>query len=636
MCPQRLRGSGAVHIVVAIGLLALVASLRLPGLSGNLGSLHNDHFPVLVRASEILQGRLPLLDFVDYELRGVWPPLSYLAPAFSVILLGDNLFAEVALSLGVFWIAAVLTYMATRRLGVSALAALGVVVFQILLSPRLYAYPKLLILAGLASAMVWLARSSRPLLPSMLVGAVVAAAFLIRHDMAVYAAIGVGVFVLGRVPALGLQASARLALRIGATAFILVLPGLVIVQREVGLVDYVRRCLTLTTHEVDATRPRLPSSDFAWSPLVVWPPSDLRISVRWADDLDPIVRARKELELGLREGERTDPSVWAYNVDRRPEALRRTAADPVVVDTNGFDRGTGNIPREMWWDEFRVLPGVLTAQNAVFWLYWVLMTVPFGVLLWLGMSRRGGVRVRPEAFDAVLAALAVTAIVVNLFFIRFPIAARVPDAATLPGILGAWLGTQLWRADSRRLACRLAVGAVVVVTAWAGYVSGEGPARVSLVRDEGVGGLVGATRANVASLRQQPDMVPSDMPIAGYLRACTSQTDRVLIGVHLPEVQYYSRRSFAGGQASFFNGFYTSPEEQREMVGRMRGESVPLVLLPDPPESFYQDYPVLSTFLRERYEPSGVVDGLRVLVTRLRPVVSSYGEDALPCFAQVD
>ena len=314
-----------------------------------------------------------------------------------------------------------------------------------------------------------------------------------------------------------------------------------------------------------------------------------------------------------------------------------------MEDTNGFDRGTGRVPigRRIadLWAQFRLLPGVLTVDNAVAWLYWVTMSVPFGVLLWLGLSRGRGILqgkpVMPEASDAVLAALAVTAVVVNLFFIRYPIAARVPDAVTLPGILGAWLGTRLWQADANRLARRFAVGVVVLLTGWAAYVSGEGPARVALVSDHGVGRLTQVMRANVASLRRQPDEVPPSMPIASYLRACTLPSDRVLIGLHLPEVQYFSRRSFAGGH--LFHGFYRSPEAQRETVLRLSGESVPLVLLPDPPTSFYADYDVLGAFLQERYDPVGLVGGrLQVLATRRRPVVSSYGEDALPCFVKAD
>ena len=319
MCPQRRWGSDAWHLgVVAGALLALLVCLRLPGLEGYLGGLHNDHFPVMVRASEMLQGRLPLRDYGDYELRSVWPPLSYLAPAVSAMLLGDNLLAEVTLSLAVFWIAAVLTYLAARQLGVSMPVALSVAVLQIVLSPRLYAYPKLLIPAGVAVSLLWLARSSRPLLPPMVVGVVGAVAFLVRHDLGVYAAIGAGVFVLARLPALGPRASTRLATRIGATALMMVLPGLIIAQQQVGLVDYVRRCLALTTQEVDATRPRLARFALDWSPLVVWPSFEVPISVRWVAALDPEVRGRKERELGLRHGQTHRPQLLGLRCRRPP------------------------------------------------------------------------------------------------------------------------------------------------------------------------------------------------------------------------------------------------------------------------------------------------------------------------------
>ena len=50
---------------------------RFNTLGGALGGFDNDHFIYLIRTDMLLAGEQPLRDFVDAELRGAWPALTY-------------------------------------------------------------------------------------------------------------------------------------------------------------------------------------------------------------------------------------------------------------------------------------------------------------------------------------------------------------------------------------------------------------------------------------------------------------------------------------------------------------------------------------------------------------------------------
>ena len=66
-----------------------------------------------------------------------------------------------------------------------------------------------------------------------------------------------------------------------------------------------------------------------------------RIHVRWVETLEDARRPALEIELGLHRAEHFKGFTWRYQVpDASPDRLRAIVSHDLVVDTNGFDRGT--------------------------------------------------------------------------------------------------------------------------------------------------------------------------------------------------------------------------------------------------------------------------------------------------------
>src|SRR5687768_17435787 len=66
---------------VALSLAGVTVIYRFNQLGGTIGGLDNDHFTQLVRAVQALAGELPVRDYADAELRGLFPPLTYFTSA---------------------------------------------------------------------------------------------------------------------------------------------------------------------------------------------------------------------------------------------------------------------------------------------------------------------------------------------------------------------------------------------------------------------------------------------------------------------------------------------------------------------------------------------------------------------------
>ena len=126
------------HLPLAVA--ALTAGFRY--LLLNVG-FPNDHFVYISGGWQMLSGDWPTRDWVDPGL-----PLQFLASATAQALLGPTLFAEgVLVSLG-FGVAAALTTVVVRRLTGSVALAVAAAALEVLILPRTYSYPKMLIYAA--------------------------------------------------------------------------------------------------------------------------------------------------------------------------------------------------------------------------------------------------------------------------------------------------------------------------------------------------------------------------------------------------------------------------------------------------------------------------------------------------------
>ena len=237
----------------------LVFLYRFNTLGGELGGFDNDHFINLARANQLLAGEWPLRDYADASLQGAWPPLAYLASAGAQIVFGESLLAEGLLTTGIVAIAAVLTLFAARELRLPPALAVAAVIVSVLPSVKLYGYARPMLFASGALLLCRYANlpSTRRLVALSVLAAV---AFLVRHDYAVYLAVGIAVTLLVHHRHRPLVGATRLA-ACGALSLALLVPSIVGVHNIVGLGAYVDGARALMADEASRTNLKWPTFD---------------------------------------------------------------------------------------------------------------------------------------------------------------------------------------------------------------------------------------------------------------------------------------------------------------------------------------------------------------------------------------
>jgi hypothetical protein len=258
--PNRARRSvgGVIVVAAVVGVVAFL--FRFNALGGALGGFDNDQFIYLARADAILQGEQPLRDFVDAELRGAWPALSYLASAWAQQLGGRSLLPEAYLTVGALAAAHVLVFLLALQVSQRWTMALLASSATIAMAPKLYNYPKLLMLALGACVLRGVVASPTTLRLGTL-ALVTVAASLFRHDLGLY--IGAAT-----VAALVVRDAGRwtvLARELGlyaALTGVCAVPSLVWIQLYEGIPSYVRNGLASVAVERSRTELRLPVLDW--------------------------------------------------------------------------------------------------------------------------------------------------------------------------------------------------------------------------------------------------------------------------------------------------------------------------------------------------------------------------------------
>ena len=242
-------------IVVAVLLFGWVFLYRFNTLGGAFAGFDNDHFLYFALAKQVQAGEQPLRDFQD-GVHGARPSLTYELSAAAQRYFGNNLRSEAWLTVGGVALGAAVAFLAG-----SALApwpwALATALLSALVSPKLYGYPKVVVTAVASLLIVGCTG-----LPSWrriaLLSVWTAIAFLLRHDYAVYCALGFGTVIL-----LSDGASWRVRLgRAGAyvvITIVLLAPSLWWIQRYRGLTEYVRNSLEMTRSEALRTEIRWPA-----------------------------------------------------------------------------------------------------------------------------------------------------------------------------------------------------------------------------------------------------------------------------------------------------------------------------------------------------------------------------------------
>lgn len=250
-----------VVAVVAVLVFAGVAIYRFNTLGGALGGFDNDHFLHFVLAKQTQAGAQPIRDFLDAGLQGARPSLTYELSSIAQSVLGDNFRSEAVLTVAGVSAAAAATFVAGSVVAPWPLAAV-MAVLSALVSPKLYGYPKVLVLAVAAWLVVRYAAGPtwRKVAELALWAAV---AFLFRHDYAVYCALG-AVSVIACAPSwpAGRRVAAVVVFAVVTSAVLA--PSMWWIESSVGVRPYLENGLAMSRREAQRT-------DLAWPVPVLSP-----------------------------------------------------------------------------------------------------------------------------------------------------------------------------------------------------------------------------------------------------------------------------------------------------------------------------------------------------------------------------
>ena len=227
----------------AIALFGVALAWRFLTFTG----FTNDHYAHLALARQMLLGDRPIRDFADPG----WP-LQYLVSAAAWRLVDGAMVGEWALAALAFAAGAAFTMLAAHRLSGSIVVAIVVTTAEILISPRTYSYPKILLYAAAGWMIVSaIGRPSRSRL--VVLGLIVALAFLFRHDHGLYIGAATAVYVVLASYPDGIRRAARAVGTLGAATVVFLTPWAVYVEASGGIASYFRVGLEFSRAEANAT-----------------------------------------------------------------------------------------------------------------------------------------------------------------------------------------------------------------------------------------------------------------------------------------------------------------------------------------------------------------------------------------------
>jgi hypothetical protein len=248
--------------VAAVFLVVLVASLRFLALTG----FPDDHYVHLAGAQQMLHGAWPSRDFVD-----LGAPLTYSLSAAAQAIFGQGQLTEAVFMALAFALGAVLTLRAGVALTGSVALGLAGALIQVLIFPRTYSYPKMVLYAAAAVATLWYANApSRTRI--VVLAALIAIAGLVRHDHGAYVGIACLVAVaLSPLPSDRFSGGASVAQLCGAV-LVFILPYLIYLVTVDSIVLHLQRAAAFAALEVP--RQRLDLADMSlsdtWLLGLVW------------------------------------------------------------------------------------------------------------------------------------------------------------------------------------------------------------------------------------------------------------------------------------------------------------------------------------------------------------------------------
>jgi hypothetical protein len=652
--------SAIAGLIVTTGALGL-ATFAYRYLS--FADFSNDHFVHLALAQQMTFGALPVRDFVDPGL-----PLMSAFSALGQVLMGPGLHAELLLISFAFAVAAMLSGFVTARVSGSITIGLIAAALPVLVYPASYSYPKLLPYAAAFVAM-WIYALRPTFARLIVVAAVIASAFLLRHDHGVILGCGTLVALAGR-HGLSRQTLTVLGLCL-ATVLIVLSPYLIWVQANEGLGVYVTDGMAFSRREAEKATWALPTFTIDSSQALVTRLARRPVvNVQWQAEVPDAVVAQHEAQHGLTRLDPIGPRSWQYELsDWSRAGLRRLVTDPAVRDTYGINRSEFALEGEAQ-SESRLLrarlfgpgAGLQIRPNSVaalFYIVWLVPLVAVAIVVRTFTSRSG--RLQPggrppkgghyEIYETATRTVVLMAIVVQLAMdmtmLRDPLDTRIRDVLVPLAVLLAYIAGHLVYAPSRSLA--KAVGLLAAVTVLgvptvAAAAVGQMDERLELTQLSGGANGV-ASRIQMLQHEFEP---PNDrtgtlperyQPIVDYLRTCTPAGARLFTMTFAPELFFYTGSGFAAGLSSLTPGYYVTERHSSLMLDRLSHENVPFVVMDtDTMEEMPGNYPRVAAFVSGRYReverfPIGTEKKFVVLAEIARQPDSRYGDKKLPCFA---
>jgi hypothetical protein len=567
-----LRIAATAACALLIFVFAWLYRFNDPG--GSFAFLTDDHFFYLVRGWQILYGELPVRDFVDHGA-----PLYYYVSAGVQWRFGRGTLSEIAFSVTLLAAGAVGVFLLSARAAGSIVTALLSTGIYVLLEPRLYNYPKILVYAAAIPAL-WAFADRPDRRRAALLAVVTVVGFLFRHDHGAFVGAAFVAMLLMR-RGLTWPQRARLGAAYALVAVILVAPYLIFIERHGGVVLYFRTAVEWSAHDrgrADVVWPGLRDNPDGMSRLArTGRPSERMVAtirdnaVAWLYYSELAVPILALIVVGLL------PPGGAAGVPMAGEKIAVVAILGLLTDA-GFLRAP------------------LAARLAD-------PSVPIVLLIaWLPMAL--------------------------IAWIRLPRGRSRPLIASVTG----WLA----------VATGFALVAIVLIAVTRDTRSrlektslADGP-QAAIERASAMWRSIGAS---FPLPRRPTTRADNLLTLAVYLRECTRPTDRVFVQDYLPQVIALSERGFAGGLADLRPGFFESDAMQWLAVSRLRRQSVPIAILGGGPHlgGFRDAFPIVVSYFDAQYRTAGerTFDGrfaVRVLVRRdLRPV-RRFEPLGLPCF----
>ena len=550
----------------------------------------------------VAYGEMPLRDFVD---PGHF--FLYYLSAAAQVLSGYNLLGEAVLDVAVLAAAASLTFLLSARAARSTVLGLGAAVFFVATFPRLYNHYKLFLLV----ACIWLCwryADRRTTGALVLLAVCTAATFGVRTDFAVYF-LAASLTTLAAIHwADGRDVLLRRVGLYGAIVAAAVLPFLLLLQANGGVLEYYRVALEFGLEEKRGERFELPRLSFGQGVLTE---ANAGAWWFWLSYALPLATLGV-LFLG---------GPFKFGLTR----VRSAGVYPPPLTEAGDT--PPRYGREMRAEPMSSGPAVSSETARIL-------------------------------VAAVLSLLAVRVLVTNGSH------TRLSDAGAPLAVLGAWLVGRaaadhfgLGRRRDRRALAAAGLRALAVVGllggTWAAVTTAAGRglllersqlatilAGPASVWDRGARVLQGLQASPVDERRAREQHAGLSL----YLRECTLPDDRLFLTWYAPELYFYAGRGYGGAVPLFHDEHFSSPATQDRIVAALRRHAVPIVLA----QAAYYDQVVrvhhtaVHEHLASRYSVAydgagaGPYAGYRVLVDRDRSPSRTYGPAGLPCFAPPD